>query len=80
MAKEVSPFEELGKSLRFIWRHRRGNEIVGAILDTFDNLGFVTKDDRRPLLIKKRKTGHGWHLTFSLPPGISFASVKAKRE
>ncbi|MFA6661953.1 MAG: FtsK/SpoIIIE domain-containing protein [Bacilli bacterium] len=80
MTKEVGLLEELSKSIRFLWRHRKGNEVVGAILDTFDNLGFVTKDNRRPLLIHKRKTLHGWHLTFSLPPGISFASVKAKRE
>ena len=80
MAKEVGLLEDLVQSVRFLWRHRKGNEVVGAILDTFDNLGFVTKDDRRPLLINKRKTSYGWHLTFSLPPGISFASVKAKRE
>lgn len=63
-----------------LWRHRPGQETVGAILDTFDNLGYITKDERKPLLIHKRKTAYGWHLIFSLPPGISFGSVVAKRD
>lgn len=63
-----------------MWRYRPGHETIGAILDTFDNLGFITKDERKPQLVRKRKTSYGWHLVFKLPPGISFMSVKNKRE
>lgn len=66
--------------MRFIWRHRKGYEIPGAILDTFDNLGYVTKDGRKPAVVAKRKTAQGWHMTFHLPPGISFSEVVRHRE
>ena len=56
------------------------NEIPGKILDTFDNLGYLTKDKRRPVLVAKRRTAYGWHLVFNLPPGISFSKVKRQRE
>lgn len=52
------------------------NEIPGIILDTFDNLGFVTKDDRRPVIVSKNRTGYGWYMVFNLPPGISFKKCK----
>lgn len=67
-------------SIRRLWRHRKGQEIPGAILDTFDNLGFVTKDLRRPVVTAKRKTEYGWRLIFRLPPGISFNNVTSKGE
>lgn len=66
-------------TVKHLWRHRKGNEVVAAILDTFDNLGFVTKDQRKPVLVAKKKTSYGWHLIFKLPPGISYKSVLEKR-
>ena len=39
-----------------MWRHRKGNEIPAAILDVFDNLDYKTKDERKPVIIEKRKT------------------------
>lgn len=80
MPKQNNFLEEAINGIKFLWRHRKGNEVIGNILDTFDNLGFVTKDNRKPVLVAKRKTAYGWHLTFNLPPGISFQSVKSKRE
>ncbi|MCL5779616.1 MAG: FtsK/SpoIIIE domain-containing protein [Firmicutes bacterium] len=71
---------EAFQSIRFLWSHRKGQEIPAAVMDTFDNLGYVTKDGRRPLLVAKKKTPYGWHLAFSLPPGISFAKVRRQRE
>lgn len=78
--KKENPFEELIGSVRFMWRHRKGNETIGNIMDVFDNLDFTTKDKRKPHLISKRKTEYGWHLVFHLPPGISFSDVAKKRE
>lgn len=31
-------------------------------------------------MIAKKKTAYGWHLVFSLPPGISFGKVRRQRE
>lgn len=78
--KDANILAEAIHTARQLWRHRPGNETVGAVLDTFDNLGYVTKDERRPVLVARRKTFYGWHLIFRLPPGISFQSVKTKRE
>lgn len=61
------------------WRGREKNKYWGVILDCFDNLGFETKDGRKPLLVVKKKTDYGWHLIFHLPPGISFDQVKRKK-
>lgn len=54
------------------------SEIPGLVLDTFDNLGFKTKDEKRPVMVSKRRTDYGWYLLFNLPPGISFKQVKNK--
>lgn len=56
------------------------NKIPGLIQDTFDNLNFMVKDGRKPVLCAKRKTAYGWHLVFNLPPGISFGKVRRHRE
>lgn len=80
MRQNQNLLAEAIQTMRQLWRHRLGNEIVGNILDTFDNLGYETKDKRHPVLIAKRKTAYGYRLIFRLPPGISFQSVKGKRE
>lgn len=96
-------FQDIGNSLKTMFRHRDGlkingkrydsikipflnktiyldNHIPGAILDTIDNLNLTAKDGRKPALTSKKRTENGWHLTFSLPPGISFNRVKRYRE
>lgn len=78
--KNENILAEAIQAMRQLWRHRPGNEVPGAILDTFDNLGYVTKDERRPALVARKKTVYGWRLIFRLPPGISFQSVKSRRE
>lgn len=80
MPQQENVLAEAAQSLRFLWRHRKGQEIPGAVMDTFDNLGYTTKDGRKPLLVAKKKTSYGWHLVFNLPPGISFGKVKRHRE
>ncbi|MDZ4042533.1 MAG: FtsK/SpoIIIE domain-containing protein [Eubacteriales bacterium] len=71
---------EVASSVRYLWRHRPGNEVVAAIQDTIDNLALTTKDGRKPVVCARRKTAHGWHLVLKLPPGISFNKVKRLRE
>lgn len=77
--QEENILTEAISAIKHLWRHRNGNETVAAVLDTFDNLGFITKDQRKPVLVSKKKTAYGWHLIFRLPPGISFKSVEDKR-
>ena len=78
--KQDNALQSVIGSLKYAWRHRKGNEIPGLILDTFDNLGFITKDERRPVIKEQRRTEYGWHLVIHLPPGISFGDVKRNRE
>ncbi|MBO8183441.1 MAG: DNA translocase FtsK [Archaeoglobus sp.] len=56
------------------------NVIPGKIQDTLENLGFETKEGKRPIIVSKRKTEYGWHLVFSLPPGLSFGQFKQKQD
>lgn len=84
MAKKEEQWgAELAAHIRHAWRMRPGlklfgkqvmkdNRIPGTVLDVFDNLGFKTKDGRRPVIVAKKKTEYGWHLVINLPPGISF--------
>ncbi|MHB1042374.1 MAG: FtsK/SpoIIIE domain-containing protein [Eubacteriales bacterium] len=80
MPKEENVLAEAIQSMRYLWRHRKGQEIPAAVLDVFDNLGFVTKDQRRPVMLAKKRTAYGWHLIFRLPPGISYQSIRNRRE
>lgn len=80
MAKEENILGEAINSFKKAWRNRKGQEIPGAILDTFDNLGYVTKDNRKPVIVAKRKTDYGWHLVIHIPPGISFGDIKRQKE
>ena len=54
------------------------HELPGTILDTIDVLWPEPRP--RPLLTHKKRTPTGWHLIFTLPPGISFSDVAKKQE
>ena len=56
------------------------NHVPALIQDTFDNLGYEQRDGTKPVLAEKRKTDHGWHLIWNLPPGVSFAQVKKDKD
>jgi len=67
-------------ALRIAWRHRRGNEIPAAILDTIDIL--YPPDKPRPLPIRNGiiKIKNGWHMIFTLRPGTNFSMLKNQQE
>jgi S-DNA-T family DNA segregation ATPase FtsK/SpoIIIE len=67
---------------KFVKEVRIDNTIPGLILDTIDNLGLVTKDGRKPVIVPggQRKTEYGWYLVFNLPPGITFSMMDRRRE
>ena len=78
--QEENLLADMIRDIRHMWTHRRGQEIPGAILDTFGNLHYTTQDGRHPVMCAERRTDYGWHLVFALPPGISFARVKKHRD
>ena len=73
--RQINEVKVFGKTLHI------DNKVPGLILDTFDNLGFETKDGQTPKIIPggKRRTDYGWHLIINLPPGKSYQQVKAKQ-
>lgn len=66
------------QSIRYAWWHRPGYETIGQVLETMDALGFETRTGQRPVLSHKHRTDTGWHLVFTLPPGISSLDVIKK--
>jgi len=78
LLQEEAYLSDVGKSLRDLWRHRPGQEIPAAVLDTVDALWPEPKP--RPQLTHKKKTPGGWHLIFTLPPGVSFREVLNRQE
>lgn len=77
LPKKAEKIPLLGKAVKAV---RTDNTIPGLILDTFDNLGLKTKDERKPAIVSQQKKEYGWHLVFNLPPGISFAQIKRKQD
>jgi S-DNA-T family DNA segregation ATPase FtsK/SpoIIIE len=65
-------------SIKSVWRHRKGYEIPASILDTIDVIWPEGKP--RPLLTHKKQTPGGWHIIFTLMPGVSFNEFKNKTE
>lgn len=68
----------LMQTVRYAWWHRPGYEPIGQVLETFDALGFETRSGQRPVMSHKHRTPNGWHLVFTLPPGISSLDVIKK--
>lgn len=79
-----SGFEVLGRRVDHFTIGKKtvyiDNKIPALLQDTMENCGFITRDERRPVIAHKRKTDCGWHLIWHLPPGIAFSEVLAKRE
>ena len=70
----------LGEGIQIVkdvWRHRPGQEVPAAILDTIDAL-WPEGEKPRPLLTHKKKTPAGWHMIFTLQPGICYQDIKKK--
>lgn len=75
--KQEYVLKEAVDTIKHNWRHRPGQELPAAILDTVDALW---KEDRKPLLTHKKKSPTGWHMIFTLPPGVSFMEVQKRQE
>lgn len=64
------------KDIAYIWNHRKGMEIPAAIQDTIDALW----PDNKPFIHVREKQESGWFFAIHLPPGRSYAEVKAKQQ
>ncbi|KJR97934.1 MAG: hypothetical protein VR68_11515 [Peptococcaceae bacterium BRH_c4a] len=76
--KKDDSFKETIDLIKHTWRHRAGQEIPAAILDTVDVLWPEPKP--RPLLTHKKKNPGNWHMIFTLPPGLSYRDVVNRQE
>lgn len=54
------------------------HEIPGLVLDVIDQLWPEPRP--KPLLTHKKRTANGWHLIFTLPPGVSYKEVSQRRD
>lgn len=73
---KVNALGDVLSTLSLVWRRRKGQELPAAILDTIDAL--YPKDKPRPLLTHKKKTDSGWHMTFTLMPGVAFRELQGR--
>lgn len=60
------------------WWSRKGYEPIGKVLETFDALHMETRSGMKPVMSHKHRIPTGWHLVFTLPPGISSNDVASK--
>lgn len=60
----------------FKWQIELENKIPAAVLDTIDVL--YPEGKPRPLLIKKNRTATGWHMIFTLQPGVTFKELQRR--
>ncbi|MBV1734261.1 MAG: cell division protein FtsK [Candidatus Desulforudis sp.] len=75
--QKTNALGESFQSIRYLWRHRKGQEVPAAVLDVLDAL---YADKTKPLLIRKIKKENGWRLIFNIPPGVSFNELKRKHD
>lgn len=75
LGKDLDRIKIFGKQIAYL-----DNQVPALIQDAFNNLGYEQKDGTKPVICAKRKTEYGWHLTWQLPPGVSFAKVKSDKE
>ena len=61
-------------------RQKPKNKAWGVVMDCFDNLGYETKDGKKPLLLEKEVKSYGMYLRLHLPPGISYKQVIKDRD
>jgi S-DNA-T family DNA segregation ATPase FtsK/SpoIIIE len=78
MKKDDNALALLIKSAsRTYWGQERFKPI-GKIIETFDALHFETKAGMKPVMSHKHRIPTGWHLVFTLPPGVSSQDVISK--
>ena len=70
--------KEVVEGIKWLWRHRRGNEVPAAVQDTI--AAVWSKENLVPLVISKKQYPNKWTLVVNLPPGIGYADLKAKEQ
>lgn len=80
MMAEDDVLRPLIAAVRRAYYGLRGREVIAAILDTMDALGFETRFGQRPVLSHYHQTPVGWRLMFTLPPGIASREIRDKAD
>lgn len=75
MKQQENVLQEAFDQLKYVWRHRKGNEVPAAVLDTIDAL---YKADLKPLVVKVEKKPKSYTFIIHLPAGLSYAEFKRK--
>jgi len=78
LAIKQNAIEEVRDQLKSLWLHRKGNDAHAAVQDCIDAL--YSKDELKPLIIKKSKDGEVWAFNIFLPPGTGFTDFQKKTQ
>lgn len=76
MAKQQNVIEEVRDQIKYLFLHRKGNDVHAAVQDVINAL--YSKDELKPLIKQKSKQGDVWEFLLTLPPGTGFAEFKKK--
>jgi S-DNA-T family DNA segregation ATPase FtsK/SpoIIIE len=76
--KKQSPIEEIRDSIKFIWIHRKGNDVHAAVQDVID---VHWPKDPKPKVMKKIKLSQdAYKFVISLGAGLGYKEFKAKEQ
>lgn len=76
MKNEGGVLKEAIDGIKFLWRHRKGQSVPAAVYDVI--ISHWSKENFKPLIVKKQKYPNKWAFVIHLPPGIGYAEFKAK--
>jgi len=74
--KDNSMLAPVVSTVQRAWRHRKGNEVSAAILDTVEALW---PKEPRPLVISHNKNKSQHYFVFHMPPGIAYRDLESKK-
>ncbi len=76
--REGDVLKEAIDGMRYLWRHRKGQEIPAAVHDVIASCW--QKVNYIPLIVKQKKLISEWTFIIHLPAGIGYAEFKAKEQ
>jgi DNA segregation ATPase FtsK/SpoIIIE and related proteins len=78
VAKQQNVIEEVRDQLKWLFLHRKGNDVHAAVQDVIDALW---SKDPKPKIMKKIKiSGEAYKFIISLGPGLGYKEFKAKEQ
>lgn len=78
MAKQQNAIEEIRDQIKYIFLHRKGNDVHAAVQDVIDALW---PKDPKPKIMKKIKiSGEAYKFIIALGPGLGYKEFKTKEQ